>query len=105
MEMSLMKFQRQLSEPYIVMLEEPLSESRRPLKKAWWQSLISPVLQKRFWTYLLNLTTGSSGPIIEKRCDRKGQTYYTIYDPVTEQHSTQLSEAEVRIWLEQRYYK
>ena len=100
-----MKFQRRLSEPYIVMLEEPLSESRWSLEKSRWQRLVSSLLQARFWTYLLNLATGSSEPIIEKHCDRKGQTYYTIYDPVTEQQSTQLSEAEVRTWLEQRYYK
>ena len=100
-----MKFQRRLSEPYVVMLEEPLSESRWPLGKAWWQRLISPLFQARFWVYFLNLATGSSDPIIEKRCDLKGQVYYTIYDPVTEQQSTRLSEAEARAWLEQRYYQ
>ncbi|ESA37000.1 hypothetical protein N836_05410 [Leptolyngbya sp. Heron Island J] len=100
-----MKFQRRLSEPHIVRLERQLSESRWLFSKAWWQHLSSPVFREKFWAYLLKLATGSSEPIIEKRCDRQGQTYYTIYDPVTEQQSARLSEAEVRTWLEQRYYQ
>lgn len=68
---------------------------------------------KTLWASVLKLATGSSEPVVDKRCDsaradlsiRNGQTYYTIYDPITQQRSGWLSEAEARTWLEQRYYQ
>lgn len=58
---------------------------------------------------LLMAAIGSSEPIVQHRIykggDRHGQSYYTIYDPVTHQRTRCSSEAEVREWLEQRYYQ
>lgn len=37
--------------------------------------------------------------------DRSGATYWRVYDPATNQAHAFSSEAEVRMWLEQRYYQ
>ncbi|MGD1953482.1 MAG: hypothetical protein ACFB14_28120 [Leptolyngbyaceae cyanobacterium] len=92
-----MKFQRQLSEPYIVIAPDsrPMlrAENRRHgFFKAFCQSLLKSLL-------------GSSEPIIEKQIDDNGQTLYNIYDRVTQQQISGLTETEVRVWLEQRYYQ
>ena len=44
-------------------------------------------------------------PKISQKCDRKGNIYWQIYDPVTRQYTSFASEKEVRIWLEKRYYR
>ena len=57
---------------------------------------------------VLTAVAGSSDPIVQhhvwKGGDRHGQSYYTIYDPITRQRTQCASETEVRAWLEQRYY-
>lgn len=53
---------------------------------------------------VLMAAVGSSHPVVQQRCDRHGQPYYTIYDPVSQRRTLCVSETEVRIWLEQRYY-
>lgn len=44
-------------------------------------------------------------PKIAQKCDRQGQTYWQIYDPTTRHYTSLASEKEVRIWLEERYYR
>lgn len=44
-------------------------------------------------------------PKIGQKCDRQGNRYWQIYDPVTRQYTSCASEKEVRIWLEKRYYR
>ena len=57
---------------------------------------------------ILATVAGSTDPIVRQRVykggDRHGQTYCTIYDPVSQQRTVCASEAEVRAWLEERYY-
>ena len=53
---------------------------------------------------LTTFATGSSDPVVRQKRDRQGQVYYSIYDPISRCHTTCASEAEVRSWLEQRYY-
>ena len=96
-----MKFQRRLSEPHLVFLQE--QSPRWSLTGKWWRYLTS--VKTEVWTSVLKLMTGSSEPMIQKRCDRKGQISYTIYDPITEQEVVGLAETEVRVWLEERYYQ
>ena len=95
-----MKFQRRLYEPYIVILEdsEPSvwAENR-------WQRIGS--FLTACWASVFKSLLGSSEPTIEKQIDDNGQTCYTVYDPATQQQLAGLSEAEVRVWLEQRYYQ
>ncbi len=47
----------------------------------------------------------STEPRIWTRTDHLGQTWWYARDPITDQRLTQASEAEVRVWLESRYYR
>ena len=94
-----MKFQRQLSEPYIV-----IAADSRPSLRAENRHAVGSFFGV-FWQSLLKLLLGSSEPIIEKQLDNNGQDLYSIYDRVTQQQISGLTEAEVRVWLEQRYYQ
>jgi hypothetical protein len=38
-------------------------------------------------------------------CDRFGQTWWHAYDPLTERYVCRDSEADILIWLEERYYQ
>ncbi len=40
-----------------------------------------------------------------QKTDRRGNTYWNVYNPVTDKTAQFASEAEVRIWLEQQYYR
>ncbi|PIG92465.1 hypothetical protein [Gloeocapsopsis sp. IPPAS B-1203] len=37
--------------------------------------------------------------------DRYGRSYWQAYDPVSDSKISLASEAEMRVWIEQRYYK
>ncbi|MDJ0634856.1 MAG: hypothetical protein QNJ34_16830 [Xenococcaceae cyanobacterium MO_188.B29] len=52
---------------------------------------------------LLRFDTNSE-PKIWKKKDRSGNTYFRIYDPIGDRHIYLDSEAEVRWWLDKRYY-
>lgn len=52
----------------------------------------------------LDSTSNYQEPKINQKCDRQGNIYWQIYDPVTRQYASFASEKEVRIWLEKRYY-
>ncbi|HEY9622834.1 MAG TPA: hypothetical protein V6C78_20925 [Crinalium sp.] len=53
-----------------------------------------------FFSHISN----TSEPRIWQRRDRSGQLIWHVYDPTTNQSSRFTSEAEVRAWLDQRYY-
>jgi hypothetical protein len=40
-----------------------------------------------------------------ERCDHHGNLYYQVYDPLNRTSASFGSEAEIRAWLEQRYYR
>ncbi|NEQ53878.1 MAG: hypothetical protein F6K11_27730 [Leptolyngbya sp. SIO3F4] len=100
-----MKFRRRLSEPNGIILDRYPPEERKSWVGNGWQRFAKGLSSKSFWDSVLKLATGSSEPVIEKRQDSKGQTVYSVYDPVTQQQVDKLSETEVRTWLEQRYYQ
>jgi hypothetical protein len=58
---------------------------------------------QQFFSSLLTHFTHTSEPRIWQKCDRHGNIYFYVYDPMTGRASTLGSEREVRIWLEQRY--
>jgi hypothetical protein len=47
----------------------------------------------------------TSEPKVSEKRDRQGRLYYQVYDPVSNSSATFGSEAEIRAWLEQRYYR
>jgi hypothetical protein len=58
---------------------------------------------KTFLSYLIEATVGNSEPKISQHCDRQGHVFWRAYDPISQLSERFESEAEVRIWLEQRY--
>ncbi|ETX00111.1 hypothetical protein [Candidatus Entotheonella palauensis] len=50
-----------------------------------------------------NWLAGPVEPQIYKRLDRRGNAYYRLYDPKTDQSRFFSSEEDVRIWLDQRF--
>jgi hypothetical protein len=43
-------------------------------------------------------------PHVEQKCDRSGNIYWQIYDPITGSCCSLSSEQEVKAWLDNRYY-
>jgi hypothetical protein len=43
-------------------------------------------------------------PRIKQKCDRFGNIYWRVYDPISDSHCSFHSEQEVRSWLDTRYY-
>ena len=99
-----MKFRRQVSELQIIVIDECLPEVQKSWVATCWQRTTKSLASKSFWDAVLKWATGSSEPMIENYQDSHGNTVYRVYDPHTQQQVEHLSEAEVRIWLEQRYY-
>lgn len=58
----------------------------------------------RIWDSLVNSLANNSDPKITQRWDKRGNSYYQVYDPTTGITGTFGSEQEIRFWLEQRYY-
>ena len=54
---------------------------------------------------LLEVLIGSREPQIISSQSRDQQTTFQVYDPVRSTHHFFESEHEVRVWLEQRYYR
>lgn len=61
-----------------------------PLKSAWQQLIYF-------------LTTTNELQVWQSR-DRHGNTCWNAYDPLTGRSTKLSSEAEMRVWIEQRYY-
>lgn len=80
-----------------------------PLKQLYIQpSAISAYLAfalKQFGERLVRFVSGSHEVQVWQGRDRRGNTYWRVYDPVTKASDSFSSVNEVRIWLEQRYYQ
>lgn len=60
---------------------------------------------KQLYQVLVAVLVSKDEPRIETRVDRQGKTYWYIFDPVTRQTFSFDSEAEVRRWIDRRYYR
>lgn len=49
-------------------------------------------------------TPASSEPQIWQKCDRFGQIYWQVYDPIRDRWFRFSSEQELRQWLEENFY-
>ncbi|MUL36264.1 hypothetical protein [Gloeocapsopsis dulcis] len=54
---------------------------------------------------LLQFLISSDRIQVRQKKDRYGRSYWQAYDPASESKITLASEAEMRIWIEQHYYK
>ncbi len=78
------------------------------------KTALKPSKLRQFWTELLSLKgirawlenglIRGNEPKICQKCDRDGHAYFQVYDRATDQWHHFNSEAEVRAWLERRYY-
>lgn len=80
---------------------DTLTESNKSSKRI---SINLPSLEQ-LWNSLLDAFARSSEPRIYQKRTHDGKFYFKVYDPVARQTNTFSSETEVRIWLDQRYYK
>lgn len=62
-------------------------------------------LCNRIWQYLVNSLTRAQEPQIWQSYDRQGNLWWHGYDPMTGRSICRDSEAEMRIWLEERYHQ
>lgn len=62
-------------------------------------------LVHQIWQYLVTVLAQGQQPKIWQNCDRFGQIWWYGYDPVTGCSICRDSEDEIRIWLEERYYR
>jgi hypothetical protein len=53
---------------------------------------------------MVRFLTNGQDPVIQKHWQRDGLVW-RVYDPVTQQNQRFYSEAELRTWLEGRYYE
>ena len=60
-------------------------------------------LQRVFQDAIRVLTRGHELQVWQKK-DRNGNAYWQAFDPKTRKSTSLNSEAEMRIWIEQRYY-
>ena len=50
------------------------------------------------------LVTNRIEPHVKQKCDRFGNFYWQIYDPISGSYLFFNSEREVRVWLDTRYH-
>ncbi len=65
-------------------------------------------IHSKLTTFLRNLCAAllkSNELQVHQHRDRKGNTWWRAFDPVTDESVSFGSEAEMRSWIEQRYYR
>ncbi|MCW6037236.1 hypothetical protein K4A83_13285 [Spirulina subsalsa FACHB-351] len=82
----------------------PLSSSSVPFQPTATPSRQGQKLAQDLLHRLLQWLVGDNEPRIRLERDNSEQIYYQVYDPVTRERQRYLTEPEVRIWLEKRYY-
>lgn len=82
----------------------PKSSSFFKIKQVQLSSFASSI-SKGLWKGLETLFLKGSEPKIHQMRNAKGKLIFKVYDPSTQQSNRFESEEEVRIWLEQRYYR
>jgi hypothetical protein len=59
----------------------------------------------RIWQHLLTILTKGNDLQVWQTSDRFGNTWWNAYDPATGRSTSLASEAEMRVWIEERYYR
>ncbi len=58
----------------------------------------------KFWEQVVTAIAKGQEPQVWRSTDRNGNTWWYAHDPTTGRSVCRDSEAEMRIWLEERYY-
>jgi|GEM_PF-841173 hypothetical protein len=59
----------------------------------------------QLWRPIAKLLESTTEPHVWKTYDQKGNPIWHAHDPVTGQESEWISEDDLRVWLEERYYQ
>ena len=62
-------------------------------------------IRHQVWHNLVNYLTRPPEPRVQKKCNHRGKIWWKVYDPYTNRSAEFSSEAEVRMWLDQRHYQ
>lgn len=57
------------------------------------------------WEHVLDEFLSAPHPRIHLKHDASGNPYWYVYDPISRESAHFVSEHEVRVWLEGRYYR
>lgn len=60
---------------------------------------------KRVWQRFINYLNTQNELQVWQSSDRDGHTWWNAYDPITGRTTKRNSEAEMRAWIEERYYQ
>jgi len=106
----MMKFRRTASQPDAILLDPYPNDvlaidTCQPIPTSLERSATKEFSFSSLWKWMLNFFSGSSEPIVKGWCDRNGTSYFAVYDPMSCTWTSKLTEAEVREWIEQRYYQ
>ncbi len=84
---------------------EALQETAKPVAPARpsWAGVKTHLGQ--WGQHLVRALASSQEPQILQKRDRQGQSYFQVYDPVSQSHHRFATEADLRTWLDQRYYQ
>jgi hypothetical protein len=84
---------------------------RERLERIFNQPTQERCIKPKFYTMVTNLIQSiikglvvSEELHIWQKCDRFGNNWWHAYDPVTGRYTCVSSEAEIRSWIEERYY-
>lgn len=96
------------------LIQEPLDGHRpalggqRPIQTDYSIARVWAVAKRRLSLVgeaLLTYLCGSTDLSVTVKRDRRGNTLFIAYDPVSQQRRTFSSEQELRVWVDQRYYQ
>lgn len=82
-----------------VSTKQASQKDRQASEQSWLVALPSHI-----WEFLTKRLASTSEPQFWQKRDRYGKLSWWLYDPSTNQSAVFASEAEARIWLEERYY-
>lgn len=60
---------------------------------------------KALWQALMSSLVIGSELQVRKATDSLGQTWWRVYDPITNASADLVSEDDVRVWIEESYYR
>lgn len=59
---------------------------------------------KEVWSFLLSILTKGNELQVWQTSDRLGNTWWNAYDPANGRSTSHATDAEIRVWIEKRYY-